>query len=187
MKGRKMNLKDLSSKNPKVKYAAAKRLTVLSAINPAKLYPRLDFFIKMLDHENQILKWTAIDVVGHLAESDKMKNVDRILKRLFGLLNAGKLITAGHAVQALVGIASVKPKYRDRINRELLKVERYQYDTAECRNIVIGFVIKTIGPLHAGSKDKKPVIGFVKRQLKNRRPATRKKAEQFLKRWDKHT
>jgi hypothetical protein len=176
-----MNLKDLSSKNPKVKYAAAKRLTVLSAINPVKLYPRLDFFINMLEHENQILKWTAIDVVGHLAESDKMKNLDRILKRLFGLLNAGKLITAGHAAQALAGIAVAKPKYRDRITRELLKVERYQYDTAECRNIVIGIVIKAIGPFYPELKDKRAVIAFVKRQIKNRRNATRNKAEQFLK------
>jgi len=177
-----MNLKELSSNDPKIKYAAAKRLTVLSAINPAKLYPRLDFFIKMLDHENQILKWTAIDVVGHLAEFDKIKNIERILMRLFGFLNAGKLIPAGHAATALAGIAVKKPKYRDRITRELLKVERCQYDTSECRNIVIGIVIKEIGAYFKELNDKKAVIAFANRQLKNRRPATRKKAEQLLKR-----
>jgi hypothetical protein len=179
-----LNLRELSSKDPKVKYAAAKRLAVLAELNPGKLYPRRDFFIGMLDHENQILKWTAIDIVGRLAESGKMKNIERILKRLFAFLNAGKLITAGHAVQALAGIAAARPKTQGRITRELLKVERFQYDTAECRNIAIGIVIEAIGPLFAELKDKKPVIGFVKRQLKNRRPATRKKAERFLKKAD---
>lgn len=179
-----MNLKDLSSKNPKVKYACAKRLTVLAAINPAKLYPRLEFFMEMLNHENQILKWTAIDIVGHLAESDKIKNLDRILKRLFGFLNAGRLITAGHAAQALAGIAKAKPKYRGKITNELLKVERYKYDTDECRNIVIGIVIQAIGTLYPELKDNRAVIAFAKRQLRNRRNATRKKSEQFLKKQD---
>jgi hypothetical protein len=176
-----MNLKDLGSENPRIKYRCAKKLVALAASDPDKLYPRFDFFMEMLDHENQILKWTAIDVIGHLAKSDKMKNIDRILKRLFGLLNAGKLITAGHAAQALAGIAMVKPKYRGRITNELLKVERYIYDTDECRNIVIGIVIKAIAPFYTELKDKKAVIEFAKRQLKNRRHATRKKAEQFLK------
>jgi hypothetical protein len=139
----------------------------------------------MLDHENQILKWTAIDVIGHLAKSDKIKNTDRILKKLFGLLNAGKLITAGHAITALAGIAKAKPKYRGRITSELLKVERYKYDTDECRNIVIGIVIKAIGPFYPELKDKRAVIAFVKRQIKNRRNATRKKVEQFLKKSEK--
>jgi hypothetical protein len=182
-----MNLKDLSSKNPKVKYACAKRLTVLAELNPGRLYPRLDFFINMLDHENQILKWTAIDIVGHLTESDKIKKIDRILKRLFGFLNAGKLITAGHAAQALAGIAKAKPKYQRKITDELLKVERYKYDTAECRNIVIGIVIEAIARYYPDLKDRRAVAAFVKRQTKNRRNATRKKAERFLKRWEKHS
>lgn len=179
-----MNFKDLSSDDPKIKYACAKRLTVLAAKDPNKLYPRLEFFMEMLDHENQILKWTAIDVVGHLAESDKIKNLDRILKRLFGFLNAGKLITAGHAITALAGIAKAKPKYQRKIMDELLKVERYKYDTEECRNIVIGIAIKAIGPFFAELKAKKTVIDFVKRQLKNRRHATQIKAERFLKKAD---
>jgi hypothetical protein len=183
--GKETFLKDLTSNNPKVKYACAKRLTVLAELNPGRLYPRLDFFINMLDHENQILKWTAIDIVGHLTESDKIKKIDRILKRLFGFLNAGKLITAGHAITALAGIATAKPKYRGKITNELLKVEHYKYDTDECRNIVIGIAIKAIGPFFAELKDRKTVIDFVKRQLKNRRHATQIKAEQFLKKYVK--
>ena len=176
-----MNFKDLFSDNTKIKYGAAKRLVALAAREPRKLYPYFVFFIELLDHENQILKWTAIDVVGHLAESDKIKNLDRILKRLFGFLNAGKLITAGHAITALAGIATAKPRYRGKITNELLRVERYKYDTDEYLNIVIGIVINAIGPFYAVLKDKRVVIAFTKRQLKNRRNATRKKAEQFLK------
>jgi hypothetical protein len=180
-----MNFKDLSSNKPKIKYGCAKRLTTLAKNEPDKLYPHFDYFVKMLDHENQILKWTAIDIVGHLAESDKIKNIGRILRRLFGFLNAGKLITAGHAAQALAGIAKAKPKYQRKITDELLKVERYKYDTEECRNIVIGIVINAVGPFYPELKDKKAVIEFAKRQLKNRRNATRKKAEQFLKKTKK--
>jgi len=176
-----LNFKDLSSDNPKIKYGCAKKLVAQAQNHPDKLYPHLDYFVKMLDHENQILKWTAIDIIGNLAKSDKMKNFDRILKKLFRLLNTGKLITAGHAITALAGIAKAKPKYQRKITDELLKVERYKYDTEECRNIVIGIVINAIGPFYADLKDKKAVIEFAKRQQKNRRNATRKKAERLLK------
>ncbi len=179
----KLNFKDLLSKDPKVKYGCAKDLLVIAKEKPAEIYPNLDFFIKLLDSENKILKWTAIDILGALAKIDNAKIIDKLMSKLFGLLSAGNMITANHAIAALADIARVKPEHRVKITNELLKVEHYNYDTDECQNIAIGKVILAISIYFDELEDKDTTIEFVRRQTKNTRNATRKKAEQFLKKY----
>ena len=103
--------------------------------------------------------------------------------KLFGLLNAGNLITANHAIAALSDIALVKHEHRAKITDELLRVEHYNYETDECRNIAIGKATLAISTYFDKLEDKERTIEFVRRQTKNTRNATRKKAEQFLKKY----
>lgn len=181
----KINFGDLLSEDPKVKYGCTKNLLAIAKNSPDELYPHIDYLVKLLDNDNQILKWTAIDVIGHLSKVDKEKKTDQLVDKLFGLLNAGKLITANHTIVALANVASAKPEYQRKITDELLKVEHYTYDTDECRNIALGKVIMAISSYFDQLKDKKAVIEFVERQTRNKRNATKKKAEQFLKKLKK--
>ena len=177
----KINLADLQSDSAKVKYCCAKNLIAIAKENPARLYPHMDTFVKLLDGENNVLKWTAIIIIGNLARVDKEKKVDKLIGRLVGFLNAGKLITANNAIMSLASIAIAKPQYQKQITEALLKVEHYDYDTDECRNIAIGKVIEAIGLYFSQLQDRKAVVEFAQRQTENTRNATRKKAERFLK------
>ncbi len=178
----KVNFADLASTDPKVKYGCAKNLLAIAKDNPAQLYPYIDYFVKLLDNGNKILKWTAIDVIGLLSRVAEEKKIAKLLSKLFGLLNMGNMITANHAITALAEIALTQPQYLNKITEELLKIEHYNYDTAECRNIVLGKVILVIGSYFDQVKDEEAVIEFVQRQTRNTRNATKKKAEQLLKR-----
>jgi hypothetical protein len=171
---------DLLAEDPKIKYSCAKNILAFARENPAGVYPDLKFFAKLLDSENKILKWTAIDIMWALAKVDDLKTIDRLIESLFGLLHTGNMITANHAINALADIASAKPEYQEEITKELLKVERYSYDMAECRNICIGKVILAIDRYFGEMEDKEATLEFVKRQTKNTRNATGKKAEKFL-------
>jgi len=177
----KINLDDLSSKDPGVKFGCAKKLLSIARNNPSSLYLDIDFFIKILDSGNHILKWTAIDIIGNLSRVDKDNKVDKLIRKMYGYLNSGELITVNHAISALSDIALAKPEYQDDIISELLKVEHYSYPTDECRNIAIGKVILAFGNYSDKLVNNKEVIAFVSRQTKNRRSATAKKAEQLLK------
>jgi hypothetical protein len=181
----KINLTDLFSEDPKIKYTCSKNLLALAKDNPAELYPDLEFFVKLLDNENKILKWTAIDVIGSLVRADKARAVGKLMGRIVRLLNTGNMITAHHAITALTDIALARPEYQAAITDELLKVEHYNYDTDECRNITIGKVILAISTYFARLEDQEATLEVVKRQTKNSRNATRKKAEQFLKRYQR--
>jgi hypothetical protein len=176
----KLNLNDLLSDKARTKYSGAKRLIALSREDPAELYPHLDFFVKLLDSENKIIRWTAIDVVGALAAVDREGEIDKLLGRIIGFLDTGNMITANHAISALTDIAMAKPEHRRKITDELLKVEYYDYETDECRNIAIGKVILALGKLPRNPEDEETTLRFVGRQTTNTRNATAKKAAQFL-------
>lgn len=163
----KINFEDLQAKNTKIKYGCVKYILEIGKENPSQLYPKLELFIDLLENENNIIKWMAIDVIGYLARVDKKKKVDKYLDELMGFLNTGKLITANHAILALANIALAKPEYQRKITEELLKVEHYNYDTDDCRNISLGKVILAIGLYFNKLEDRKPVIEFVERQTKN--------------------
>jgi hypothetical protein len=181
---KKLDFTDLLSADPKIKYPCAKNILNIARKNPEKIYPNLEFFIELLENENKIIKWTAIDVIGALARVDTAKTVDKLMGKLFGLLNTGNMITAHHAISALTDISLAKPEYQAQISHELMKVEHYNYETDECRNISIGKVILAISAYFDKLEDKEATLQFVKRQTQNTRNATRKKAGQFLKKYN---
>ncbi len=183
----KVNLADLSSSDAKIRYGCARNLLTVAKHNPTELYPNIARFVELLNGANKIIKWTAIDIIGLLSQVDKEKKVDKLLGRLFELLSDGNMITANHAIAALANIALTKHEFQKEITAELLKVEQYDYETNECRNIALGKVILAISQYFRQLEDKSAVIDFVKRQTGNTRNATKKKAERFLRNLDKQT
>ena len=172
---------ELLSKDPKVKYGAAKALATKARENPGALYPYLAYFEKLLDSDNNILKWNSIDIIGQLARVDTDRKAVKMTEKLVALLSAGKMITANHAIAVLAQFARAFPDRREVITRELMKIEQCIYDTDECRNIALGNAILAMGSYYGDIGDKRTVIEFAKRQTANTRNATAKKAMEFIK------
>jgi hypothetical protein len=163
-----------------IKYGSNKVLIIISEKNPAVLYPKLDFFIAHLESENNFLKWGAIEIIANLCKVDSSHRFENIFTKYFSPIEGHQMITAANTIKAAVKIALNKHNLTEKISHEILKVEEADYETAECNNIVIGQAIKSLDELFPHLKTKEPVFAFVKRQLKNKRPATRKKAEIFI-------
>jgi len=174
----------ISSSNPKLKFKSAKTLSIISKKNPQKLYSKIDFFIDLLDSENNIIKWNAIDVIANLTSVDIDRRFEGIFDKFYGLLQQGSLITAGHVVSNSGKIVNAKPSLESKVTTELLKVEKVRLPTEECRNILVGHTILSFDQYFDKIQNKDEVTSFVKRQLNNSRNATKIKAEKFLK---KHT
>jgi len=174
-------LNGVSSGNSRIKFKSAKILRIISDKNPKMLYPEMDFFINLLDSENNIIKWNAMDVIANLTFVDSKNKFDKIFDKYYGFLYEGNLITAGHVVDNSGKIAKAKPNLQSKITSELLKVEKIPLPTEECRNILLGKVILSFGQYIDQVKDKEEMISLAKVQLNNTRNATKKKAEKFLK------
>ena len=174
-------LDGISSENLRIKFRSTKIMRIISEKEPKLLYPKMDFFINLLDSENNIIKWNAMDIIANLATVDYADKFDKIFKKYYGLLHEGRLVTAAHVVDNSWKIAKAKPNLQSKITNELLRVEKVPLPTEECRNIIIGKTILSLGNYFGQIENKDAVISFVKKQLNNPRNATRAKAQKFLK------
>lgn len=175
--------RDLDSKVPRLKYHSAKALLVLSAEKPDLLYPRFDVFVQLLDGDNRILRWNATRILGNLAAVDRLGLLDPVLDRLFAQITGNEMIGAANAIAAAAAIAVAKPHLAGRVADEILKVGAANYATPECRNVAIGHAIQAFDRFFPALEETARLLEFVNGQLDNPRPATRKKAARFLKKW----
>jgi hypothetical protein len=170
------------SDKPETKYRSGKILMILSQENPERLYPKWDHFVNLLGSRNTFMKSIGIAIISHLTKVDSKDKFDKIFDKFYKLLNDESMITAANLVGLSGMIARAKPKLQNRITNRLLAIDSTDH-SPECRNIIKGKAIQAFGEYFNEAKNKKKVIEFVKRELKNTRPATRKKAEKFLRKW----
>jgi hypothetical protein len=164
-----------------IKYGCAKALRFISESRPDVLYPHFDLFVGMLEHENKILQWNAIFVLSHLVRVDVDDKFPPIFQRYFSPIPGPVMITAANVIQGGARIAQARPGMADRISAKILRVGAARYQTPECRNVAIGHAIVALGTILPLLRRPAAVVRFVRKQLKNSRPATRKKAEKFVK------
>jgi hypothetical protein len=172
----------LGAEPARIKYGCLKLLRILSETRPDFLYPEIDRLVRMLDSENQILKWGAIIMLGNLAAVDSERKIDGILDEYLQPISGRVMITAANVIHGAGKIAQAKPHLGDRIAQALLRVEGANYQTAECRNVALGHAIESLESFFGQVQRPALVVDFVRRQLDNPRNAVKRKAARFLKR-----
>jgi hypothetical protein len=173
----------LDAESAAVKYGCAKVLRIISEREPAVLYPQIDFFIGMLDDDNQIMQWEAVHVLGNLAKVDSKGKIEVVLDRYLEPLPGPTLITAANVIGGAAKIALAKPDLTGCIVEALLSVEHARYRTPDCRDVALGHVIKALDQLMPQLDHRASAFRLIERQLENPRNATRKKAEKFVRKW----
>ena len=181
----KINLDDLQSKNPKVRYACSKLAIKISMEKPSELYGDFDLFKKLLDSDNNIMVWTALRVIGNFSVVDNCGKIDKLIPRLFKLFHSERMITSANAIAALGNIAKNMQKQRDKIIKELLHVEKLVYKmkgeiSPECRNIAIGHVLNAFKDMGDIALKRQDVKDFIELQTSNSRPSVAKRAKKLL-------
>lgn len=172
----------LEAKDARTKYGSNKVLIIISEMNPSVLFPKFDFFVHNLDSENNFLKWGAIEILANLCKADARHKFENVFVKFFSPLQGHNMITAANTIKAVVKIADAKHNLAEKMAAEIIAVENADFETLECNNIVIGQAITALDKLFPRLRNKKPAFDFVHRHVKNSRPATRKKAETFLRR-----
>jgi hypothetical protein len=176
----------LGARQARTKYGCEKVLRRVSEKKPALVYPYFETFADLLEAQNSFLKWGAIMTLANLASVDSQGKIDELFSRYRAFIQGPVMVTAANVIGSLPRIASARPELAERIAGEILKIETASYElhgcpSPECRNVAIGHAVTALGEIFGQLKKKKPVLDFVKRQLKNPRAAVRKKAAAFLK------
>jgi ferritin-like protein len=176
----------VSSPKAAIRYGCAKVLMDLSKEYPEKLYPHMNFFVKMLDSKYRILTWNAMAIVANLAKVDVEKKFDAVFERYYDFLNDEYMVTVANVVGCSGRIALAKPYLVDRITNELLKVENISLSphlTEECKRVITEQAIESFDLFFDKISQKQDVISFVERHLSSTRKTLKIEAEDFLKKW----
>lgn len=171
-----------TSDKPPIKYKCGKALMILSKENPKVIYPKWDGFVKLLKSDNTFMKSIGITIIANLTRVDTKNKFDKIFERFYGLLDDESMITASNIAGLSGVIAQAKPKLQTKITNRLMNIDKTCH-SLECRNIIKGKVILSFDEFFAETRNKKKIMGFIKGELKSSRPATKKKAEKFIKKW----
>jgi len=173
----------LDAESAAAKYGCLKSLRLISETRPDLLYPEIGKLFGLLDSENTIMKWGAIIMLGNLASVDAERKIDAVLDKYLQPISGPVMITAANVIHGAGKIAQAKPQFADQIAQALLRVEKANYQTAECRNVALGHAVESLGLFYPQLRQSQPVVEFVRRQLDNPRNAVKKKAAKFLKRF----
>ncbi len=175
-------IEGLSSDKPQIKYKCGKALMILSKENPKLIYPNWDRFVMLLESENTFMKSIGITIIANLIVVDAKKKFDNIFDRFFGLLDDESMITAASIADHSGLIGKAKPKLQTKISNRLMNIDKTHH-SFECKNIIKGKAILSFDKFFEETRNKKKILEFVKGELENTRPATKKKAENFIKKW----
>lgn len=176
-------LEGVSSEKAVIKYKSLKVLMLVSEQQPKMLYPEWDFFVKLLDDDNTFLRVIGATIIANLTRVDTKNKFEKIFNKYYSLLEDESMINAANIAGRSGIIARAKPHLQGKITNKLLDIDKTHH-SSECKNIIKGKAILSFEEYIGEVKDKKKIIQFVRNELQNTRPATRKKAEKFLKKWE---
>ena len=177
-------LEGASSEKAVIKYKSLKALMLVSEQQPKMLYPEWDFFVKLLDDDNTFLRVIGATIIANLTRVDTKNKFEKIFNKYYSLLEDESMINTANIAGRSGIIAKEKPHLQSKITNKLLAIDKTHHDS-ECKNLIKGKAILSFDEYIDEFKDKEKIIQFVRNELQNTRPATRKKAEKFLKKWEK--
>jgi hypothetical protein len=164
-----------------VKFGSAKALWLLAEAGPELLYPHFDFFVKQLDSPIGVFRWNASRTLACLAPADTENRLEPLLDKYLSAIPGPRMIDAANVIGFAWKIARAKPQLAERIARAILGVSQAHYKTDECVNVATGHALQSLGRFFDLIEDQRAVLAFARAQLSNTRPATRRKAEELLK------
>ena len=162
------------------RFGAAKKLQLVSRVNPSLLYPHFEVFAKLLDNTSIVLLWNGIIILSYLVSVDSERRFDSVFDSFYKHLWDGKLVTAANILGNSGLIARCRPDLASRITTELLKVDDIPLPTAECREVARGHVLASFAQYIDMLKAYQPVYDFLIRCTTSHRLSVKKQANELI-------
>lgn len=177
-------LQGVLSKKEKIRFNSFKVLSLISEERPERLYPEWDFFADLLTSPNTCFKYIAIYIIANLARDDPKNRFENIFNKYYALLDDKSIIPPAHVAANSAKIALAKPDLQTKITNRLLGIDKTHHEPGR-KDLIKSYIIEAFSELFEGAKNKKKILQFIREQRESKSPRTKKKAEEFLKKWDK--
>jgi hypothetical protein len=170
------------SKNDKVRQRSFQALNFLSEKHPERIYGKWNFFADLIRKGNSFHKYIAIWIIANLTKADTENKFEKLFDEYYGLLGDKSVIPAAHVAAKSGIIALAKPELQSEITNRLLDIDN---TVQRHKDLVKASAIEAFDAYFEKSKDQAKIIDFIKAQLDCESPKTRKKAKEFLEKWNK--
>ncbi len=177
-------LKGILSKKDTIRFNSFKVLLTISEENPAVLYPHWDSFADLLISDNAYRKYIALYIIANLVRIDTDSKFEEIFDTYYRLLDDEGVIPASHLALNSGKIAKAKPELQTEITSRLLRIDETHHKP-ERRDLIKGYIIEAFSEYYEEAADQEEILQFVKDQLESKSPTTRKKAKEFLEKWER--
>jgi hypothetical protein len=172
------------SKKHSTRLNSFQALTLMSEEHPKVLYPSWDYFADLIKSGELSSKYIALHIIANLTRVDSENKFDQLFDEYYELLNDDSVVTAAHLAGNSGKIAKAKPELQTKITDRLLSIDETQH-TPEHKNLIKSYAVESLDEYFEEAKDKERITEFVKKQVGNKSPRTRKKAKEFLKKREK--
>ena len=153
-------------------------LKIISKENPEFLYPKWDYFTKMLKSRNNYHKYIAAHMIADLTAVDNENKFEKIFNDYYGLLGGEKTMISSHIAINSSKIILNKPELQDKIIDLLLNIDNIH--KGKQKELIKAYVIETLRKVYPEINDKEKVMEFIKLQMKSSSPKTRDLAACFI-------
>ncbi len=171
-------LNGIVSKDNTTRSNSFEALQIISQERPEFLYPKWDYFHKMLLSKNNYHKYIAIYILADLTQVDAENKFDAIFEDYYGILAGDKVMTASHVALNSSKIAVNKPELQSKILDRLLDIDNIHQGRQ--KELVKSYVIEALRKMYPEIEDKGRVMKFIKGQLESSSPKTRDLASCFI-------
>lgn len=176
-------LDGLMLKNETLRYNCFKVVLFISEEHGEVLYPKWDFFVKLLDSDNTYRKMSGLQIIANLTKVDTDKKFDDIFDKYYSLLGDKGTVVAAHLAANSGKIARAKPDLQARITDKLLNIDNVY--AGKQPDLVKGYIIEAFALYFEEAEKRNKIVEFARNQLNSSSPRTRKQAEHFLSKLDK--
>jgi len=174
-------LDGLKLKNETIRYNCSKVLNLISEQHGEVLYPEWQYFVDFLGSQNTYWKLSASLIIANLTSVDVEHRFEKIFDKYYQLLDDKSMIAAIYAARSSGKIVRAKPALETEITNRLLNIDETHHEPGR-KDLIKAGIIEAFSEYYETAEDKAKIIEFVREQLENDSPKTRRTAKEFLSR-----
>ena len=170
----------LNNKHIMVYYHSYNILSKASELKPELFYRYWDDFASLLNHENSYHRDFGLTLIANLTQVDTENKFASVSEDYFKRINDTKFMTARHCIQNTTKILANKSELKEDILNILLNIDKLCNFPGKQKALLKSDVIDVFDEFYREINNKEMINKFVKVELNSISPKTKKRAREFI-------
>ncbi len=170
----------LNNEHIMVYYHSYNILAKSSELKPELFYRYWDDFASLLNHENSYHRDFGLTLIANLTKVDYENKFSSVFDDYFKRINDTKFMTARHCIQNTAKILANKHELKEDILNILLNINELCNFSEKRKALIKSDVIEVFDEFYREINNKEMINKFVKVELNSVSPKTKKRAREFI-------